>query len=750
MADDAQLKVSAIIDTSQASQGVSQFAGQVDAMAARINAAFGSIQQAPERVRNSFLVMNAEMRSGQATVASMTQWLASLDRVLPKVASSAGATASSITGMDRAMASATTRIAAMGGGVGGLGYALGRVAAQSQSLGPILALAFPVVAAGAVLDIVYRLLSAIPDLTDAYFGLDDVAKKAYQDIINQNAKLIVENAQAEIAVRNLNQIGLEGSKRWSQAIADTNDNLHTLGISSGELQRIINDTNANILQMQNGLTVVAAQYGTLHIPEKVYGFFTGTNNAIKQQQESLKSYQQALDEITKQEREMSQVTEKRNKDELNATAVKENSEAVKQVIREETRQRQEQLREEGRAVQQSADDFGRAYDLQLQAAVAAENRQIKAFEDEKKREVEAATKAAEEQKRVDDELLRSTLRSIEQQSAIREQRLQSESQLGEISPKQRLQAKQTALESETQAEIVALNKRAEQVRIAHQKAIDAAGPRSGNAPEINDGSVEALQRIEDQKIQVQQKYQLQSERLTEQLAAQQQSEWNTVFATINRPLASFTSTMLHGTENISLAFRRMGNQLLISTVSSLEQVALKWAEHWLIVNVLQKSALAQQLADIATGNAAKHAIQSAANVSSVIGSAGVAGAAAFASVMAALPFPINVATAPEVSAAALGEALSFTTIASQATGGFTTGTGLVMMHPNEVTMPADVSASFRRIMSANNNGIGGGHTFAFAPVVHAMDAEGVDRVLVKHQKIFQEHVRRWARNGAIG
>jgi len=35
--------------------------------------------------------------------------------------------------------------------------------------------------------------------------------------------------------------------------------------------------------------------------------------------------------------------------------------------------------------------------------------------------------------------------------------------------------------------------------------------------------------------------------------------------------------------------------------------------------------------------------------------------------------------------------------------------------------------------------------FNFAPVVHATDAEGVDRMLVEHGRVFAKHFQQWAR-----
>lgn len=45
-----------------------------------------------------------------------------------------------------------------------------------------------------------------------------------------------------------------------------------------------------------------------------------------------------------------------------------------------------------------------------------------------------------------------------------------------------------------------------------------------------------------------------------------------------------------------------------------------------------------------------------------------------------------------------------------------------------------------RSMSGDGRGLGGGSQFVFAPTIHALDAQGVDRVLAKHQRIFKNRV----------
>lgn len=58
---------------------------------------------------------------------------------------------------------------------------------------------------------------------------------------------------------------------------------------------------------------------------------------------------------------------------------------------------------------------------------------------------------------------------------------------------------------------------------------------------------------------------------------------------------------------------------------------------------------------------------------------------------------------------------------------------LVLMHEGERILP--------RSMSGDGRGLGGGSQFVSAPTIHALDAQGVDRVLAKRQRIFENETR---------
>ena len=62
-------------------------------------------------------------------------------------------------------------------------------------------------------------------------------------------------------------------------------------------------------------------------------------------------------------------------------------------------------------------------------------------------------------------------------------------------------------------------------------------------------------------------------------------------------------------------------------------------------------------------------------------------------------------------------------------------------HQGETVITKSLTDRVERAESwGGAKGGGGNHNWSFSPTVHAMDAEGVDRVLTKHTSLFQRHV----------
>src|SRR6266851_2820795 len=143
---DKELRVEVVVNTAALTAGMEQ--------------ASSAVQSASERMASS--LKTAGMSSADASSAlknlgfTSTEASAALQRAgfeVLQVSQKAIVATGSVTGMDRAMAMGTARVAGFAGGAGMLGSALGRVGAASSTLAPLLAAAFPILGALALADI---------------------------------------------------------------------------------------------------------------------------------------------------------------------------------------------------------------------------------------------------------------------------------------------------------------------------------------------------------------------------------------------------------------------------------------------------------------------------------------------------------------------------------------------------------------------------------------------------------------------
>jgi hypothetical protein len=115
-----------------------------------------------------------------------------------------------------------------------------------------------------------------------------------------------------------------------------------------------------------------------------------------------------------------------------------------------------------------------------------------------------------------------------------------------------------------------------------------------------------------------------------------------------------------------------------------------------------------RVAAITTLNATSQAEKSAADVVQIQGQAALAFAATFASVMAALPFPVNAATAPEAAGVAQAAVEAMIPLAVFAKGGDVPYDMFAMVHAGEHVLDADISAELRNVIAAGKSLSGGG------------------------------------------
>jgi len=204
--------------------------------------------------------------------------------------------------------------------------------------------------------------------------------------------------------------------------------------------------------------------------------------------------------------------------------------------------------------------------------------------------------------------------------------------------------------------------------------------------------------------------------VTDGLKAQEQ-QYKQVFSQIGSTITSNVLDVLKGTETITQAFQKMYQSLITSLANYIAQKAEKKAEEWLIDKLFHtKSVVAETGA--ATGKAMT---------------------ASFASVMSALPFPANVATAPAVAAAAGAQATGFGLAGLAAMfelGGIVPQDGLAYLHKDEKIIPASKSGT-----GAGLDGIGG-ITVVVNHSVSAVDAASFQGHIRRHSNMIANEVTR--------
>jgi hypothetical protein len=273
----------------------------------------------------------------------------------------------------------------------------------------------------------------------------------------------------------------------------------------------------------------------------------------------------------------------------------------------------------------------------------------------------------------------------------------------------------------------------EQIKDAEtEAAMDKEFNRNAEAEEkkLDANILAAKKNLFAQIVKEQEKYIKEVDRALKQ----EQKLWDDMFRQINRGFNSVIEGFLTGHATILQSFAKLGSDIVMTMIRALTKILVEHIAHSAAVRAIEASSIAQRLAQFAGGEASKKAIQSTSNVAQVTGDAGTGAAAAFASVIEALPFPANVAAAPGVAAAVLAQIESFATVASAAGGMLVPADGtLSMLHKNEMVLPASLSAGVQRMVSGGGSGGdgfgGGGDVHVHMGDITALDAKGVDAIL---------------------
>ncbi len=749
-----------------------QFSGVVEQCKAELEAATVAVR-----------TLGAQLSELTATQAASTA------ATVEDTAAQESNTAATFSRME-AMGVARTGMGAMTGSMGAMSYGLARIAASSQLLGPALQAALPVVVAGAMVDILVHMGEAVYNLDQKYLSLDAATKRFNTSLDKIHSQDFMDVHSIEEA-----QAGIEASNDSAEQLQQTVNRLDRSTIWTrlkdltvvGMLSNMTNQREAVIAQdqaSQHKLQAIELAKKEAAYQHQINVAQIETNHAgdaaLRGQQRINAEKEKQIQLLAEEQRYTAQISGDpaagREIEQIKIKGVEERANA-EALIAHPAKTRHEKVY-----------DATNAYRILEQVIARMDAREL-ADQEKIGRQLEENARASGKLTHgipglpgYTPEKGSENTPASEKHAAILQGNANSLAQAG--IEYQRATMKISAYKAAQELATLHTEEFAQaQARLNQQMAeVQASGL---SAPEKQ----AQMGQLQNQGAQQQGNRQVQ---MVKDASAQAQAfarPWQQAFNTINQSFLATSTGMIQGTESIQMAFQRMGTQIVLGFVTSLEQMLMQWIEHEILVLLIhQQTHLSMQAAD-AQANAMKNAsliaelarwiehelmklvfhktvetekavvtdtakaqataIRIAANVAAVQGSAGVAGAAAAAAAAAAGPIAMITAG---MQAITITEALGAS--AAYAKGGIVPETNVALVHKGEMVLPENLSSFVQRSAAqASGNstpgGAGGTH-FHYAPQVSAIDTTGVKDMLEAHQQVFASHMMRYMRGKNMG
>jgi hypothetical protein len=309
------------------------------------------------------------------------------------------------------------------------------------------------------------------------------------------------------------------------------------------------------------------------------------------------------------------------------------------------------------------------------------NRQIVAADRDAANQRAAIAKAL--QQATADDALKAAITAADRQKKLADQAAKNDEALHRKTAAQTLQAEISANNAEINAEVIAY-----QTRLKNLDKFDKDYEKK--VKELNDKIVEATRKGQDDETSI--------------IAAAAQKQAMEIKSSEDRmkeAIAGDIANSIVMNKSLAASFRQTGEQMAEQMIKNLLMMELTGDKEKLIH--------------------AKNAYGKAFDAMSGIPPAPMwgyaAGAAAFAAVM-------SFEEGGKIPGSAVGSA----------------GAVPIIGHQGETVVTKALTDRVEAAERGGNNGSSGPHTWNFSPQIHAMDAEGVDRVLAKHSSVFQRHV----------
>lgn len=267
------------------------------------------------------------------------------------------------------------------------------------------------------------------------------------------------------------------------------------------------------------------------------------------------------------------------------------------------------------------------------------------------------------------------------------------------------------------------------------EAIDAAAKKSAEEHE------RLIRQQAETDATIQARLDEAAERAAQKRAEVQKREMETVSRELERSIDGPLTKMIEGTERVSLAFRQMGQRIVISMLEAFEKMLIHYAVHEAQMLILHVTSNEARVASDASAAAQTKTIETTLGLKQVIHAAAVAAAKTWAAV-AEIPI-VGPFIAPAAAAAAFAGVVAFESLAAAEEGAYVPRTQPVLAHAGEIILNPQQTRDVGTMAKSFNEGGGGGGNIA----IHAFDSKSIASFLHGNQSAFLKMVRNAVRNG---
>ncbi|MDE2105699.1 MAG: hypothetical protein KGL39_51200, partial [Patescibacteria group bacterium] len=731
-----------------ASAALQQFAASATTSANQIRAAMNQAAAAAGAVPQAFQAAIGQLT---AQLAALQQQIAALNVTLNTIPAAAARSGSAMGG---AFAGARVEVGALTGNVSSLESGLARLAFSSSALGPAMREALPIAIAIGFEEILGRLVTHFRDLTEELTGLkalrdtqNEVAEASHRQFL-ELAKVREENVKVSAQ-------GVEGTAKL---------NLELRGMAP-----ILQDLNAEHRKAQAEVTAWQDRIHALQLAyDQAGGVLNGFNTLRKRDMDEaaarLKEELGYVRELEAAQRSLGAQTHAAQHD-IGVVAEKQSLEDRKAILEAQHRMDEdnyslsiqhikdgaEQAKIAGQVEQRIADDVYR-YTLEADKkkydADVAYYDGLKKLAEEKGRTgadvkpeitgYNASEMHSQAQQTKDDlaaqdvwlkALAKDAKESAEAVGRVLAQAWKNEEEAAKHAAeegKKGLEERERLIKETAKTELEATRASLdERIRFLNEDRAMTIGKASEEIAMVRQAAAQEIQivqqeydrlrqlgvadqaqyeKLQQQRVEIARQTTRQIEDIQKQEYQQFQQIYNQMASTITRSLNQW----IQGQKTFGQAMKELWNGLVMNVIEDIEKMAIKWVEQHTLMAAANALFHTQTAAQDTAADAVKVGQQAATNELIVQSNAGAGAAAAFASVLEALPFPANVIAAPPVAALALAQIEAFGATASLEHGGVVPGQigtpTPVVAHGGEMYLGSKLSQTVQNLAS------GGGAT----------------------------------------